>query len=120
MSDSELVAQFHDTTIEGSYPSGRSFSESYRSDGRVDYAETSVRMKGYWSITSGTLCTIYDTDPAGGCFRVARVGENCFEFHFASRTEQTIPGQSEGRADWTARAWIQGKPSACPPEGAEV
>lgn len=120
MSDAELVAQFHDTTIEGNYPTGRSFSESYQSDGRVDYKEPNINMRGYWSVTSGTLCTIYDADPAGGCFRVARVGENCFEFHFASRTEDAVPGSADGKAEWTARAWVRGKPSACPSDGADV
>ena len=42
---------------------------------------------GRWSISEGTLCTIYDNDPTGGCFRVLKTGSNCFEFYFVARNE---------------------------------
>jgi hypothetical protein len=119
MSDTEIMDQFHDITIEGSYASGRPFTESYRADGRVEYAERGVSMGGYWSVTAGTLCTIYELDPAGGCFRVARVGENCFEFYFSARTEKAAPGPETEKPAWTARGSIRGKSTACP-EGADV
>ncbi|MFN0219831.1 MAG: hypothetical protein ACKVP4_13570 [Hyphomicrobium sp.] len=119
LNDSEILDVFHDRTIEGSYASGRSFTESYRANGSVEYSERGVSMGGYWSVTSGTLCTIYELDPAGGCFRVARVGENCFEFYFAARTEKAAPGPDEEKPAWTARGSIRGKSTACP-EGADV
>jgi hypothetical protein len=106
-------------TIEGSYASGRAFSERYNLDGKVQYAEGGQTMGGHWSVTSGTLCTIYETDPTGGCFRVAKVGANCFEFYFAARTEESAPGPADGKPKWTARGSVPGEGGACQ-DGADV
>jgi hypothetical protein len=106
-------------TIEGSYASGRVFTESYLKDGGVEYTEGGTSMGGHWSVTAGTLCTIYDDDPTGGCFRVAKVGANCFEFYFAARTEEAAPGPEDGKPKWTARGSVPGEGAACQ-DGADV
>lgn len=113
MSDQELRKQFSNTTIDGRYASGKAFTESYRTDGTLSYIEPGVTLGGRWSIREGTFCTIYDTDAAGGCFRVSRAGPNCFEFYFVARTEDTVPAPSEGAPRWTARGAVQGAPTAC-------
>lgn len=100
-------------TLEGRYASGKAFTERYLDDGRIEYIEGGKTMGGHWSVTAGTLCTIYDTDPAGGCFRVTRVGSNCFEFYFASRTEAAAPGPEDAVPSWTARGSVSGQASAC-------
>lgn len=114
LNDAEIVAEFHDATLDGTYADGRTFSEKYRPDGGIEYVEYGAAIGGYWSVTAGTLCTIYETSPSGGCFRVARVAANCFEFYFASRTEQTAPGPDGARPRWTARGSLRGKDEACP------
>ena len=114
MSGEEIVAAFHDATIEGRYSGGRPFTETYRADGRIEYLDGGRTMGGRWSVTEGTLCTIYDTDPTGGCFRVAKVGSNCFEFYFVSRTEEAAPGKDGDPPEWTARGALAGKTEACP------
>lgn len=114
MSDAEIAAQFNDATVDGAYASGRPFTESYRADGRVEYAGHGLTIGGHWSVTAGTLCTIYETDPSGGCFRVAKVAENCFEFFFVSRTEQAAPGPEDAHPAWTARGSIRGADATCP------
>lgn len=119
LAESEIAAALSGKTIEGRYASGRAFTERYESDGRVQYMEGGATIGGRWSITSGTLCTIYDADPAGGCFRVSRVSENCFEFYFAARTEDATPGPQGSKPIWTARGSINGGASACQ-DGAAV
>ncbi len=74
LSEREIASALTGHTLQGAYASGRRFSESYLDGGRLEYTEGGVTLHGHWSITEGTLCTIYDTDPTGGCFRVAPVG----------------------------------------------
>ncbi len=119
MRESEITAAFHDVTVDGRYADGKSFVERYRHDGRIEYSENGFKIGGRWSVTAGTLCTIYDSDADGGCYRVARVAENCFEFFFAARTEDDAPGPDQARPRWTARGSITGRMPTCP-EGADV
>lgn len=113
LNDEELK-RFSDATLDGRYVSGKAFTEHYGADGRLKYVERDMTLAGHWSITQGTLCTIYDYDETGGCYRVAQVATNCYEFYFVSRTEQAAPG--DGKPRWTARGAIQGQPSACKDE----
>jgi len=111
LQDAEIASALAGKTIDGRYASGRAFSERYDRDGRLQYMEDGATIGGRWSVTAGTLCTIYDADPAGGCFRVARVSANCFEFFFAARTEEAAPGGATPQ--WTARGSVNGEASAC-------
>jgi len=115
LNDAELQ-RFKDATIGGRYSNGKPFTEHYGSNGRLSYVEHGMTLGGHWSITQGTLCTIYDYDETGGCYRVSRVDTNCYEFYFVSRTEEAAPGPSDGKPRWTARGAIQGQPSACKDE----
>jgi hypothetical protein len=113
LSGDEILAQFKDATIDGRYASGKAFTERYGADGRLAYTEASMTLGGHWSVTEGTLCTIYEFDASGGCYRVAHVDTNCYEFYFVSRTEAAAPGPPDGKPAWTARGALQGKASAC-------
>lgn len=117
MSEGELRVTFGGATIDGHYPSGRGFTETYLSSGRLDYRDTRHATGGRWSITDGAFCTIYDDDPTGGCFRVMKSGSNCFEFYFISRTEEEA--RTPGQPDWTARGWLSTSASTCT-EGSTV
>lgn len=112
LSDAELQ-RFSNATIDGRYANHKPFTEHYGSDGRLNYVERGMTLHGHWSITQGTLCTIYDYDETGGCYRVMRVDTNCYEFYFVSRTEATVPRSDDGKPRWTARGAIQGQASAC-------
>jgi hypothetical protein len=116
LSYQELLERFKNATIDGRYASGKPFTEHYSANGRLMYSEHSMTLGGHWSVTEGTLCTIYDYDLSGGCYRVARVDTNCYEFYFVSRTEEAAPGPSDGKPRWTARGALQGQPSACKDE----
>ncbi len=116
MDGAELVQRFGGATIDGRYASGKAFTERYEPDGRLTYTEHSLTLGGHWSVTEDTLCTIYDGDASGGCYRVARVAPNCYEFYFVSRTEDAAPGPPDGIPRWTARGAVQGQSSACKDE----
>jgi hypothetical protein len=113
LSGADILRRFRNATLEGRYASGKAFVERYDANGRLSYAEEGLTIGGHWSVTAGTLCTIYDEDTTGGCYRVARVDQNCYEFYFVSRTEETAPGPTGGRPRWTARGALRGQPSAC-------
>ena len=119
LAEAEILNALAGKTIEGRYASGLAFIERYLPDGRIEYFESGRSIGGHWSVTSGTLCTIYDLDSAGGCFRVTRVGANCFEFYFAARSEAAAPGPEGSEQRWTARGSVSGEKSACQ-DGANV
>lgn len=116
LTESELRSALAGKTLDGQYANGQAFTESYGEDGRLWYLEAGNRIYGRWSITAGTFCTIYDTDSSGGCFRVAKVSKNCFEFYFVSRTEDAAPGGDGNKPKWTARAAVSGEDEACKDE----
>ena len=119
LTHAEIETALGGKSIEGRYASGRAFTERYLPNGQLEYAERGRVAGGHWSVTSGTLCTIYDDDLSGGCYRVVRASENCFEFYFVSRTEALAPGPVDVHPAWTARGAVEGQPSACR-EGANV
>ena len=115
MSNEEIQKTFSGVTVEGRYGNGRPFTESYEESGRLSYNDTNRTSEGNWSIQTGTLCTIYDTDPSGGCFRVKKVGGNCFEFFFVARTVDKAHSDPV-RPSWTARGSVAGQPGKCADE----
>lgn len=112
----ELQAAFAGTTIDGHYSDGRHFTERYDSDNALKYFEGPRQTSGHWSVVSNSFCTIYDGDPSGGCFRVARIGANCFEFYFIARTEDQVRRREDGKPGWTARGWVKGHRATCQDE----
>jgi hypothetical protein len=112
MSEADMTASFGGKTITGQYADGVGFSETYGADGRIDYRERGRDMTGRWLVRAGTFCTLYDTSPTGGCYRVVRRGPNCFEFYFIARDE-TQAERRPGLPSWTAQAWIKDLPATC-------
>ncbi|HMN38310.1 MAG TPA: hypothetical protein PKD49_11460 [Hyphomicrobium sp.] len=113
LSDADIERSLKGHTLDGMYASGRRFTESYLETGSLAYAEDGMTLSGHWSVRAGMLCTIYDADPTGGCFRVAVMGANCFEFYFVSRSEEALPGPPGTKPGWTARGAVEGKAQAC-------
>ncbi len=112
MTDADLSATFAGREISGEYENGETFEETYAADGTVRYSDARRTSSGKWSVSAGTFCTIYDDDPAGGCYRVRKASENCYEFHFVARSEDQA-SKAPGRPDWTARGWFPDKPKTC-------
>jgi hypothetical protein len=111
MSERELRATFGGKDIDGHYPNGETFSESYKTGGRIYYRDTVRTTGGRWSVVNGTFCTIYDDDPTGGCYRVMKSGDNCYEFYFVARTEEEA--RTPRSPDWTARGWLRSEAATC-------
>jgi hypothetical protein len=116
MGEGELSTTFSGATINGHYIDGRKFTERYFDDKALTYSEGPRQATGHWSVISGTFCTIYTGDPSGGCFRVAQIGNNCFEFYFVARTEEQVRRRDNGKPGWTAKAWISDRPATCDEE----
>jgi hypothetical protein len=114
MGDAEIDATFRGKTIQGHYVDGNGFTEAYRPDGSIDYQERSVSHGGQWSVVGGAFCTIYTTLATGGCYRVRRVSDNCYEFFFAARSERdAADGRLSRRPSLTARAAVADRVSTC-------
>jgi len=112
MTDADLTGTFAGRDISGEYENGDTFDETYARDGTVRYTDARRTSTGKWSVRAGTFCTIYDDDPAGGCYRVHKASENCFEFHFVARTQEQA-GKAPGKPAWTARGWFANQPKTC-------
>lgn len=113
MSESALNRAFSGKTIEGHYSDGARFVERYDGDGRLHYKDGRRETQGRWSLQAGTFCTIYDLDSSGGCYRVQKVSDNCFEFYFAARTVEQAQAGPNDKPSWTARGWVKGESSTC-------
>jgi hypothetical protein len=112
MNEQELQKTFAGQRVEGEYKGGSRFQESYSDGGLVSYEDENRESGGKWSIQAGTFCTIYDDDTQGGCYRVRRSGDNCYEFYFVARTEDEARKEPRDPS-WTARAWFSSKPATC-------
>jgi hypothetical protein len=103
LGEAEIESVIKGHTLEGMYASERRFTERYLEGGALEYQEGDVLIHGHWSVKAGTLCTIYDTDPTGGCFRVSASAPNGLEFYFVSRSEEAAPGPPGVTPDWGRR-----------------
>jgi hypothetical protein len=100
-------------TLDGVYPGGKFWTETYLPDGNIDYRESGKAMKGRWSVTGAVFCTFYNDETEGGCWRVRAQGSNCLLFYATARPQG---GQSRaGPIDknWGAMGWRQGVTSTC-------
>jgi hypothetical protein len=92
--------------VAGAYANGVTFHETYRRNGKTEYKDQKNKLEGTWSIKDNAFCTDYAPN-GGGCFKVTRLSENCFEFWV-----QTAQGTVE--ANWIARTSQIKYPSTCP------
>lgn len=113
MSAEELTSTFAGQTIEGYYPNGTAFEETYNGGGTISYRDSYVTTTGNWLVLGAEFCTFYK-DVVGGCFFGHRVSENCFRFYLANevrnRSPAEVPAQSYEVTGWLSRA-----SPTCPP-----
>jgi hypothetical protein len=115
LSGPAIIAAFEGHTAKGAYADGTAFRESYEAGGRISYWDPRGGTTGKWSVRNDLLCTFYDNGMSGGCFRIAQVAENCFDFYAVTITEEEAmsPGP---RRDYTARGSLTHAKSTCPDE----
>lgn len=112
MSRDDIVAAFVDQQLSGVYPSGAPWSELVRSDGTSDYREGGNRREGRWWMQNDNFCFRYDLPLSGGCFRVVRIGTNCYELYAVNPGPETVPGPQAG-ANWNGRMWRDDAAPTC-------
>lgn len=112
MSRDEIVAAFVDQQLSGVYPSGLSWSELVRGDGTSDYREGENRREGRWWMRGDDFCFRYQLPTSGGCFRVVRLGANCYELYALNPGQETVPGPQTG-ANWNGRMWRDDAAPTC-------
>ncbi len=112
----QIIALLEGKTLKGAYADGTPVRETYAVGGKIpDYLDARQSATGTWSVVNNQLCTFYDADMAGGCFRVEKIGVNCFDyFAVASSVEEALAPTEKPR--YTARAHIDGLPDTCPDE----
>ncbi len=121
-----MRAAFVGKTLDGHYGSGLAWTESYFSDGRLEYREPERQAMGQWSFRGAVFCTFYEpgrTERAaphlppltGGCWTAIKSGENCYEFYLAGLSPEVLVEEDPDGAlqRWNARGWRQGEPSTC-------
>ncbi len=115
----QIVALLAGRNLEGVYSDATRWAESYADDRTLTYRDRLGQWTGDWSIAMGRFCTFYrDQGINGGCFLVAKRGNNCFDFYTvdpAFRPLATIDDINAGR-NWTARGWFVETESSCPPD----
>jgi hypothetical protein len=97
-------------TLDGIYPGGTFFSETYSEDGSIRYHDANGADSGAWSVHGDAFCTFYDRQP-GACFYVLSHGANCFTFR---TTSDDAAGQSASGDAWAAEGWNRDRPASCP------
>jgi hypothetical protein len=110
-----IIAIFEGKTVSGVYADGTTVRESYQVGGKITYWDPYYGNRtGQWSVVNNLFCTFYD-GMTGGCFRVERVSENCFDYLAQASSEQEALAPTD-KPRYTARAFIEGRPSTCPDE----
>jgi hypothetical protein len=94
--------------IGGVYANGVAFTETYRRSGVVEYRDAKNTFNGKWTLKDGGVCTTYEHGDAG-CFRIMKLGENCFEYWMVSGQANVVS------PSWIARGWQANYPPTCPP-----
>jgi hypothetical protein len=117
MTEAAMRGAFIGKTLDGYYVGGQSWTETYNTDGRLDYRDEARSGLGYWYFREHVFCTLYDPGQGitGGCFTAVQTSVNCYEFYLAALSEResgknAAPGPA-GR--WVARAARRGEPSTC-------
>ncbi len=117
MSEEAMRAAFIGRTLDGHYVDGLAWTETYATDGRLDYRETFRSGRGRWHFQDAVFCTLYEPGYGlnGGCWTTVQVGANCYEFYPAAWRdaeggEDAAPGPLRA---WIARAWRRGEASTC-------
>ena len=116
MSQSDIRGDLIGPPMTGFYVDGKPWDETYFSDGRITYRDPENNWQGKWSFRGGGFCTFYNDRANGGCWKVLKVSENCYEFYALSRTGDPLTNPSGQSRIWVARGWRASRASTCDPQ----
>ena len=88
------------------------WSETYRADGTLAYADTMRAMTGSWMVRGAAFCTFYEKGSEGGCWSLRRTSANCYEFR-AAKPQGVAKATPPVGPSWAALGWLRDKPSTC-------
>lgn len=113
MTEADIRRELVDQKLAGIYPSTVAWSEHIRADGTSDYEEAGIRSPGRWTVEGPLFCFMYDAPLAGGCFRMIKLGANCYEL-YVEREAYAFPSERprEGIA-WNGRMWRTAEKATC-------
>jgi hypothetical protein len=113
MSDEDMRSTFAGKRVAGVYPNGVKFEETYAPSGTVDYKDDLQSDSGNWAISAGNFCFFYRS-MQGGCFKLHRDGENCYQAVLASEAVNSKSGPLS-KTGWAVLMWRADMPSTCTP-----
>ena len=112
MSSDAIRQEFSGRLLNGIYPNTNPWSEQIFADGTTDYREGPKHWLGKWWLEDRAFCFSYPPPGLGGCFRVVRLGTNCYELY-----ETSGAGRGEERPEgadlWNGRMWVAEIPATC-------
>ena len=110
MTESAMRADFIGKELAGHYADGRTWTETYHSDGGISYREVDRQATGQWSFRGSVFCTFYGPGFDGACWFSRKLSANCYEFYLASREPDGEIGLPKR---WNARGWRTDRASTC-------
>jgi hypothetical protein len=109
----QISDEFSGRRLEGTYPSGVRWSEHIAADGSTDYVEGDKRWRGVWWLEERAFCFSYPPPGIGGCFRVRRSSENCFDLYEVGIADAQGEDAPLLPDRWNGRMWHGDRPLTC-------
>lgn len=113
MAEDAIRSEFTDRLLNGIYPNTNPWSEHLFANGTTDYREGDKHWIGRWWTEDRAFCFSYPPPGIGGCFRVVRLGSNCYELYEAGDAIGRGQGRPEDADLWNGRMWVAEKPATC-------
>lgn len=113
MTADAIRSEFSGTALAGVYPGGKTWAEDIFADGTTDYREAEIRRPGQWWTTALEFCFSYPEPGVGGCFRVTKVGVNCYELYDYSSEFGRAEAPPLQKGSWNGRMWRTQAPHTC-------
>ena len=116
MSEAEIRKELIGPPMTGTYVDGRPWDETYYPDGHIIYHDLDNNWQGEWSFRGNGFCTYYNDEANGGCWRIVKTSENCYEFYAIGRLGKDGKGAGDKSIRWVARGWRASLASTCIPQ----
>jgi len=113
MTADTIRSEFSGQPLAGIYPSGLTWTEDIYADGTTDYREGAIRRAGQWWLTEREFCFRYPQSGMGGCFRIVKVSDNCYELYQYGTVFGSAEAPPREGGSWNGRMWRSRQPSTC-------